>query len=31
CRYQEVRAGHNWTSWRAHLKDLLTWIWEPGT
>ena len=32
CFYQELAGGHNWTSWRAHLKDLLTFLWpgEPG-
>jgi len=24
--YQELPGGHNWTSWRAHLKDLLTFL-----
>jgi enterochelin esterase-like enzyme len=27
CFYQVVPGGHNWTSWRAHLKDLLTFLW----
>lgn len=27
CFYQELPGGHNWTSWRAHLKDLLTFLW----
>lgn len=27
CLYQELIGGHNWTSWRAHLKDLLTFLW----
>jgi enterochelin esterase-like enzyme/HSP20 family molecular chaperone IbpA len=32
CLYQELIGGHNWTSWRAHLKDLLTFLWgETGT
>src|SRR5262249_42390821 len=22
--FQQLGAGHNWTSWRTHLKDLLT-------
>jgi enterochelin esterase-like enzyme len=26
-RYQELQAGHNWTSWRTHLKDLLVFLW----
>jgi len=32
CFFQELAGGHNWTSWRAHLKDLLTFLWprEPG-
>jgi enterochelin esterase-like enzyme len=25
--YQELPGGHNWTSWRAHLKDLLIFLW----
>lgn len=29
CVFQELAGGHNWTSWRAHLKDLLTFLW-PG-
>jgi enterochelin esterase-like enzyme len=29
--YQELPGGHNWTSWRAHLKDLLVFLWKaPG-
>ncbi len=28
CLFQEVAGGHNWTSWRAHLKDLLTFLWK---
>lgn len=31
CFFQELAGGHNWTSWRAHLKDLLTFLWEEGT
>jgi enterochelin esterase-like enzyme len=33
CRYfyQVVPGGHNWTSWRAHLKDLLTFLWPRAT
>jgi enterochelin esterase-like enzyme len=27
--YQELPGGHNWTSWRAHLKDLLVFLWKP--
>jgi enterochelin esterase-like enzyme len=27
--YQELPGGHNWTSWRAHLKDLLAFLWKP--
>jgi len=26
--FQELGAGHNWTSWRAQLKDLLTFLWR---
>ena len=29
CVFQQLGAGHNWTSWRAHLKDLLTCLWRP--
>jgi enterochelin esterase-like enzyme len=29
CVFQQLAAGHNWTSWRAHLKDLLTCLWRP--
>jgi enterochelin esterase-like enzyme len=29
CFFQELAGGHNWTSWRAHLKDLLVFLW-PG-
>jgi enterochelin esterase-like enzyme len=28
CFYQELAGGHNWTSWSAHLKDLLTFLWS---
>lgn len=28
CLFQQLVAGHNWTSWRAHLKDLLTFLWR---
>jgi enterochelin esterase family protein len=27
CLFHELPAGHNWTSWRAHLKDLLRYLW----
>ncbi len=27
--FQQLGAGHNWTSWRAHLKDLLVCLWRP--
>jgi enterochelin esterase-like enzyme len=27
CFFQELPSGHNWTSWRAHLTDLLTFLW----
>ena len=31
CFYQKLAGGHNWTSWRAHLKDLLVFLWgEPS-
>lgn len=30
CFYQELTGGHNWTSWRAHLKDLLTFLWREN-
>jgi len=29
CFFQELAGGHNWTSWRAHLKELLMFLW-PG-
>lgn len=29
CLLQVVPAGHNWTSWRARLKDMLTFLWPP--
>ena len=29
CLFQQLGAGHNWTSWRTHLKDLLTYLWRP--
>jgi HSP20 family molecular chaperone IbpA/esterase/lipase superfamily enzyme len=28
CFFQELTGGHNWTSWRAHLKDMLTFLWK---
>jgi len=28
CFFQQRAGGHNWTSWRAHLKDLLTTLWR---
>ena len=31
CFFQELAGGHNWTSWRAHLKDLLVFLWPAGT
>ena len=31
CLFQELAGGHNWTSWRAHLKDLLVFLWPAGT
>jgi HSP20 family molecular chaperone IbpA len=30
CLYQELIGGHNWTSWRAHLKDMLTFLWSEA-
>ena len=30
CFYQELAGGHNWTSWRAHLKELLTFLWPAA-
>ena len=30
CVFQELAGGHNWTSWRAHLKDFLTFFWGKG-
>jgi enterochelin esterase family protein len=29
CLFQQPAAGHNWTSWRTHLKDLLICLWRP--
>ena len=29
CFFQQLAGGHNWTSWRAHLTDLLTSLWRP--
>jgi enterochelin esterase-like enzyme len=31
CFFQELAGGHNWTSWRAHLKDLLVFLWPDGS
>lgn len=31
CFFQELAGGHNWTSWRAHLKDLLVFLWPAGS
>jgi enterochelin esterase-like enzyme len=31
CFFQVLASGHNWTSWRAHLKDLLTFLWGGNT
>jgi enterochelin esterase family protein len=28
CLYQELPGGHNWSSWRAHLKELLIFLWH---
>jgi enterochelin esterase family protein len=28
CFFQELTGGHNWTSWQAHLKDLLSCLWK---
>ena len=30
CFFQELTGGHNWTSWRAHLKELLTFLWRDS-
>jgi enterochelin esterase-like enzyme len=30
CFFQELPGGHNWTSWRAHLKELLTFLWPAA-
>ncbi len=27
CFFQELAGGHNWTSWSAHLRDLLMFLW----
>jgi enterochelin esterase-like enzyme len=27
CLYEELPGGHNWTNWRAHMKDLLGYLW----
>jgi enterochelin esterase-like enzyme len=29
CFFQQRAGGHNWTSWCAHLTDLLTSLWRP--
>jgi len=31
CLYQELPGGHNWTNWRAHMKDLLGYLWGNGS
>jgi enterochelin esterase family protein len=31
CLFQELEGGHNWTNWRAHLKDLLIFLWGRET
>jgi enterochelin esterase family protein len=31
CRFQEIAGSHNWTNWRAHLKDLLIYLWGQGS
>ena len=28
CFFQQRAEGHNWTSWHAHLKELLTTLWS---
>jgi enterochelin esterase-like enzyme len=28
--YQELPGGHNWSSWRAHLKHLLVFLWNSS-
>jgi enterochelin esterase-like enzyme len=28
CFFQQLAGGHDWTSWRAHLKELLTFLWS---
>jgi len=30
CLYQQLPGGHNWTSWRAHLKELLLFLWASS-
>ncbi len=30
CFFQELPAGHNWTSWRAHLKELFLFLWKEN-
>ena len=27
CQYRQVPGGHNWTTWRGHIKELLTFLW----
>jgi enterochelin esterase-like enzyme len=27
CFFQQLAGGHNWTSWRTHLKELLMFLW----
>jgi enterochelin esterase-like enzyme len=29
CYFQELAGGHNWTSWRAHPKQMISFLW-PG-
>jgi enterochelin esterase-like enzyme len=26
--FQQLPGGHNWSSWRAHLRDLLVFLWQ---
>jgi enterochelin esterase-like enzyme len=28
--YQELPGGHNWTNWRAHLRAMLIFLWQPS-
>jgi len=30
CFFQELTGGHNWTSWRAHLRELLMFLWRDS-